>query len=187
MNTSGSSFETIFDEILKQKQILEDLQAENESLRQQLTDLRAGRGIFLDILGQRFPLTDNSDVSSLAIVSNEVVKDDTAPVPAAMLTTQAETAQQETAAIQNEALPPPSSETPIPSDDFLVEEVSENDILFPVPASSTFLEEAMIDEFSAASTQQMGVWSGPITNHPTLDEDEKATLRRELMGSFLLE
>ena len=186
MNTSGSSFETIFDEILKQKQLLEDLQAENESLRQQLTDLRAGRGIFLDILGQRFPLTDNSNVSSLAIVSNEVVKDDTAPVPAAILTAQAETAQQETAAIQNEALSPPS-ETPIPSDDFLVEEVSENDALFPVPASSTFLEEAMIDEFSAASTQQMGVWSGPITNHPTLDEDEKATLRRELMGSFLLE
>ena len=186
MNTSGSSFETIFDEILKQKQLLEDLQAENESLRQQLTDLRAGRGIFLDILGQRFPLTDNSNVSSLAIVSNEVVKDDTAPVPAAILTAQAETAQQETAAIPNEALSPPS-ETPIPSDDFLVEEVSENDALFPVPASSTFLEEAMIDEFSAASTQQMGVWSGPITNHPTLDEDEKATLRRELMGSFLLE
>jgi hypothetical protein len=31
------------------------------------------------------------------------------------------------------------------------------------------------------------VWSGPITNHPTLDEEEKETLRRELSGSFLLE
>ena len=90
MNTSGRSFETILDEILKQKQLLEDLQAENESLHQQLTDLRAGRGIFLNILGQPFPLTGNSDVSSLAIVSNEIVKDDTAPVPAAMLTALAE-------------------------------------------------------------------------------------------------
>src|SRR5947209_19882829 len=131
-------------------------------------------------------MTDNLGLAPRATVANKLLKDDQAPVPAAILTAQAETAQQETAAIPNEALSPPS-ETPIPSDDFLVEEVSENDALFPVPASSTFLEEAMVYEFSAASTQQMGVWSGHITNHPTLDEDEKATLRRELMGSFLLE
>jgi len=55
---------------------------------------------------------------------------------------------------------------------------------------SAFLEEALIDEFSTASTRQMGqlaVWSGPITNPPTFDEKEKETLRRELSGSFLLE
>lgn len=187
MNKSGSSFESILDEILKQKQLLEDLQAENESLRQQLTDLRAGRGIFLDILGQRFPVAGNSGVSSPAVVSHEVINDDTAPAPATMLTAQADPTRQKTAAILSEVLPPPTFETPIPSDDFLVEEVSENDTLFAVPTSSTFLEDALIDEFSAASTLQMGVWSGPITNHPNLDEDEKAALRRELMGSFLLE
>ena len=187
MNTSGSSFESILEVILKQKQILEDLQAENESLHQQLTDLRAGRGIFLDILGQRFPLTGNWDVSSSAVVSNEEVKDEPTLVPATMVTPQTDPASQETTAIPSEVLPLPTSEMPVSSDDFLVEEVSESDTLFTAPASSTFLEDALIDEFSSASTRQMGVWSGPTTNHPTLDEDEKATLRRELMGIFLLE
>jgi hypothetical protein len=55
---------------------------------------------------------------------------------------------------------------------------------------SSFLEEAMLDEFSTAATREMGqvaVWSGPITNPPTFDEKEKENLRRELSGSFLLE
>ena len=55
---------------------------------------------------------------------------------------------------------------------------------------SSYLEEAMLDEFSAAATREMGqvaVWSGPITNPPTFDEKEKENLRRELSGSFLLE
>ena len=58
------------------------------------------------------------------------------------------------------------------------------------PTISTYLEDAMLDEFSEAATREMSqvaVWSGPITNPPTFDEKEKEHLRRELSGSFLLE
>ena len=58
MKTSGSNFELIMQELLKQKQLLEDLQSENEELHRQLTELREGRGIFVDILGERFTLVD---------------------------------------------------------------------------------------------------------------------------------
>src|SRR6266849_3617877 len=111
MKTSGSSFESILEEVLKQKQLLEDLQAENETLRQQLTELRAGRGIFLDILGLRIPLAGNADVSSLAAVSNGVVKEDTIPTPATILTAPADPSLQETTAIANEVLQPSTPET----------------------------------------------------------------------------
>ncbi len=53
----------------------------------------------------------------------------------------------------------------------------------------TFLEEIMIDEFAAASTSPIAVWQGPVKNQQQeqIDEAKKAALRRELMGSFLLE
>jgi len=53
----------------------------------------------------------------------------------------------------------------------------------------TFLEEIMIDEFAASSTASMAVWKGPAKKQQQeqIDEEQKAALRRELMGSFLLE
>ncbi len=180
MNTSVNSFELILEEVLKQKQVLEDLRAENEALRQQLTALRAGQGIFIDILGYRIQLASEMHEES----SEEIVvlsKEDTTPTLSVTPSPRSELPAQET--------PAPAGETIAPLDDsdkFLIEEVSDNGTPFPVTASS-FLEEAMLDEFSTATTRQMGAWPGPITNHPTLDESEKAALRRELMGSFLLE
>ena len=55
----GNYFDHIAQEILKQKQLMDQLVAENRELRQQLAELRAGRGIFVDIAGSRFALRDS--------------------------------------------------------------------------------------------------------------------------------
>ena len=53
-------FDQLAQEILKQKQRMDQLEAENRELHQQIADLRAGRGIFVDISGRRFSLRDES-------------------------------------------------------------------------------------------------------------------------------
>ncbi len=234
MRSNGSSFETILEALVKQKQVLEDLQAEHEALRQQLSDLRAGHGISVEILGVRIPLVavPGTDVAGTDEVKHgdtllATTVEDTAPVRAAVpaaaddslqettaivpavnadLALQQTTAfiapandlaLQQTTAISGEVLQAPLRETPQPDADFLIEDVAENDSLFsPVPSSS-FLEDALLAEFSTASNRHAGNWTGPntsgpltngpITNNPDLDEDEKAALRRALTGSYILE
>ncbi len=177
MQTSGSNFELIMQELLKQKQLLEDLQSENEELHRQLADLREGRGVLVDIQGKRFPLID-------------LLVRDPENTPATPI---ADLSLQETREILSENLPPstPIPQTPLSAVDSLVEDVANEDLpTYMGPTSSTYLEDAMLDEFSEAATREMGqvaVWSGPITNPPTFDEKEKENLRRELSGSFLLE
>lgn len=171
MKTSGSSFEQIMEEVLRQQRRYEDSQKENTELRRQLAELREGHGIFVEILGERFPLA-----AKPVDVSPEI-----AP------TAQADLSLQETVAITSEAVPSPLPETPLLATEFTVEEVTEDEPALASPAMQDFLEEALLDELSNASTRQMAVWSGPITNHPVFDEQEKETLRRELSGSFLLE
>jgi len=174
MKTSGSNFELIMQEVLKQKQLLEDLLSENDELHRQLAGLREGRGIFVDILGKRFPLVELPESDS----SNREA------------TPGADLSLQETTEILSESLPSSIPETPVPA---LKSSVEEDQEVLPTsitPTMSTYLEEAMLDEFSAAATREMSqiaVWSGPITNPPTFDEKEKENLRRELSGSFLLE
>jgi len=171
MKTSGSSFEQIMEEVLKQQQVYEESQKENIELRRQLAELREGHGIFVEILGERFPLAAKPVDLSPAIA------------PAA----QADLSFQETVAITSEVAASPLPETPLPATEFTVEEVMEDEPALASPAMQGFLEEALLDEFSNVSTRQMAVWSGPVTNHPVFDEQEKETLRRELSGSFLLE
>jgi hypothetical protein len=183
MNTSSNGFELILDEVIKQKQVLEELEAENEALRQQLADLLAGKGISVDIQGHRYMLNFEDHISSTNVVSasatnNEIAE---APAPDTQISQPVEPVSDGSVAILNETPTPRDT-----SDDFLLEEFSGNGTPFPATASS-FLEEALLEEFANAATHQMHVWNGPITNHPTLDEKEKASLRRELMGSFLLE
>src|SRR5215467_12926984 len=177
MKTSSSYFELIMEELLKQKQLLEDLQLENDELQNQLADLREGRGVFVDILGKSFPLVDISGSAS----------------PKRITAYDPDLSLQETKEILIETLPPPISmpETPAIAFDSSVEDVAKEDLpTYVTPTTPTYLEEAMLDEFSEAATREMGqisVWSGPITNPPTFDEKEKENLRRELSGSFLLE
>jgi cell division protein FtsB len=56
----GNKFEQIAQELVKQKHLMDQLVAENRELRQQLAELRAGRGIFVEIAGSRFALRDDS-------------------------------------------------------------------------------------------------------------------------------
>jgi hypothetical protein len=183
MSTSGTSFDLILEEVLKQKRVLEELQAENEALRQQLADLRAGKGISIDIEGQRFPLHFEDQTFLNEAAPDASQKEVHTPSPEEVPSLPVGPVSEGATAILNEVHPEEAKDT---SGDFLLEEVSDNGTPFPATASS-FLEEAMLEEFASASTRQMNVWSGPITDHPTLDEHEKASLRRELMGSFLLE
>jgi len=174
MKTSSSNFELIMQEVLKQKQLLEGLLSEKDELHRQLAELREGRGIFVDILGERFTLVDVQVSDS----------------PDRIATPEADLSLQETAEILSESLPTSIPETPLTAFESSVEEAQEDLPTYTTPTMSSYLEEAMLDEFSAAATREMGqvaVWSGPITNPPTFDEKEKENLRRELSGSFLLE
>jgi len=107
MKTSGSSFEQIMEEVLRQQQLYEDSQKENTELRRQLAELREGHGIFVEILGERFPLA-----AKPVDISPEIA-------PAA----QADLALHETVAITSEAVASPLPETPLPTTEFTVEEV----------------------------------------------------------------
>jgi len=174
MNTSGSNFELIMQEVLKQKQLLEDLQSENDELQRQLAELREGHGIFVDILGKSFPLVDIPVGAS----------------PDRTATSDTDLSLQETTEILSESLPSSIPVTPVSALESSAKEVQEELPTYVTPTMSSYLEEAMLDEFSAAATREMGqvaVWSGPITNPPSFDEKEKENLRRELSGSFLLE
>ena len=160
----GSNFDLIAQELLKHQQIMEEMEAENRWLRQELADLRAGRGIFLEIEGRRIPLIASADSAPQI----PLLVEQTAPMPEAVL------------------------EENIP--------VRQHNTTIPLPAEeeqkferASFLEEIMIDEFSAALTSPTAVWQGPVQKRETIkkpeqvDEDEMAALRRDLMGSFLLE
>jgi cell division protein FtsB len=53
-------FDQLAQEIFKQKQLMDRLEAENRELRRQLAELRAGRGIYVDVSRSRFSLRDGS-------------------------------------------------------------------------------------------------------------------------------
>lgn len=53
-------FDQLAQEIFKQKQRMDQLEAENRELHRQIAELRAGRGIYVDISGSRFALRDGS-------------------------------------------------------------------------------------------------------------------------------
>jgi hypothetical protein len=166
MEAIDKSFELVTQALLKQKQYLEELQRENQELHQQLADLRAGNGISIDILGQRFLLAvtaPDGDVMLEATLQTSVV---THQAPKGPLFEVPET---------------PAPGKNLSDMDRTTEELS------PSP-SSEFLHEMIIDEFATAATSPMAVWRGP-TKKPQAndDEEEKAALRRQLMGSFLLE
>ncbi len=174
MKTTGSDFELIMQEVLKQKQLLEDLLSENDELYRQLAELRDGRGIFIDILGKCFPLIDISVEDS----------------PNSTATQETDLSLQETTEIVRESLSSSTLETPVPAVKSPTEEAEEDLPTYVTSSKSMYLEEAMLNEFSALATPEMGQvasWSGPITNPPSFDEKEKENLRRELTGSFLLE
>lgn len=185
---SASSFELIAQELVKQQQHMQMLDAENRELRRQLADLRAGYGIFIEIAGQRFSLADEI----LPPQSSTISPEEDLPMPRTttslqeapfvsaneVIDTQDEEEEESIPVVESVAAEAP----PVEIASFLEEEESEQEV-------PTFLEEIMLDEFAAAATSPIAVWNGPIQKQESesIDEEQKATLRRELMGSFLLE
>lgn len=165
METIDKSFALVTQALLKQKQYLEELERENQELHQQLADLRAGNGISIDILGQRFLL-------AVTAPDSEAILEATLQTP--VVTHQAPN-------VPMFEVP----ETPAPGKN-LSDMDRTTEELSPSP-SPAFLQEMIFDEFATAATSPMAVWHSPTTKPPANDEEEKAALRRELMGSFLLE
>jgi hypothetical protein len=187
MSMSDSSFEFILQALRTQKQCLEQLQAENSELHHQLADLRNGQGIFVEILGSRFALVGTQPLALAALVHE---------------TTQ-EASTLELALVQTVDTPamPFIPETPRPVEPIeeympLQEQVTEE---MTPSFSSSLLEDEMDrmdridgvdeDEFADSVTSPIAVWKGAEANPrpKNINEDEKAALRRELIGSFLLE
>ncbi len=175
---AGSSFEQLMEEVLNQKRYMEELLAENYQLRRQLAGLRDGRGIFLEIKGQRFSLVGET-AADYPLVEPEQQKTIVAEQATVIMPVSE-------AAIGTGILP----ETPVPStDEFEQLPYSLNEEQEEVLAkSSSILESLLVDEFATAATSPMAVWQGSKTRKLTaIDEEEKAALRKQLVGSFLLE
>ncbi|GHO91422.1 hypothetical protein KSF_014700 [Reticulibacter mediterranei] len=175
---NGASFDLIAHELLKQKYIMEKLLEENRELRRQIAQLRAGHGIFVEIGGQRIAL-------NLLLEDAAPATPVTRPAPAAQ---PAKAIAPITPAPQTEESADLSQPTDpripvIPKAAAAPPRKQENEKKAP----STFLEEMMVDEFSAAMTSQTAVWTGPAKQPEITDDEEKAALRKQLMGSFLLE
>lgn len=175
---SDNSFERILQEVHNQKVHLEALLAENADLRRQLADLRAGRGIFVEIVDKHFALigdpimsTEDASTASVSFMNDQVADKLTIfeDAPASSLL---------------ETLLPTADEI---EDTEYVQHESALELVGP-DDNSTFLEEILVDEFAAASTLSMPAPKQTSTRKlAQIDESEKETLRKELVGSFLLE
>ncbi len=209
---SDSNFDLILQELLHQQEIMETLETENRELRRQLADLREGRGIFIEIDGVHFALRCEADklpaesLPTARIATVITGQEETAVFAAQELSSNAD--QQsfvEESAQDTVEMPPTISEAPTTMN-FLLDD--EPVTTFP------FLQETIEEEASAIATSKMAIWGeSPSTPFPPIpasqsdtealpgpaqktaqpakpaliDEDEKAALRRELIGSFLLE
>jgi hypothetical protein len=207
---SDGSFDLILQELLHQQEIMNKLEAENRELQQQLADLREGRGIFVEINGIRFPLISESGTpGNIPAPAESLPTAPMMPVQAKQEEVPAFAAQETESDQQSfvEEAEPVISEKPR---NFLLED-DEPITTFP------FLQESLEEEASAIATNKMAIWgespstpfpavpsSQPVTELMTepiqkpvasdkpqqpapIDEDEKAALRRQLIGSFLLE
>ena len=144
MQTSDHGFEQIMSAVLEQRQVWEKLQAENRELRQQLVELRAGRGIYIEIANQRFELVWESNKAGTQAAETSTGK-------------------------RTQATKSPKSAAQPAS-----------------PAPAGVLEEMLLDELSSAMNNRMGP-SGEHKSAASFNEEQKANLRRDLAGSFLLE
>ncbi len=160
-----SSFDSIAQEVIKQQHLMQQMQIENRELRRQIADLKAGRGLFIEIGGQQFtPREEQDTIPSTRVTVPEAQN---VAVPSSVTTT---------SNVEISEPPQPQKEEGTPH-----QEKDEK------PTTPTFLEEIMIDEFAIASTSPTAIWSAPIEKQKATEEEQMAALRRELMGSFLLE
>lgn len=182
----GSSFDLIAQELLRQKQVMEQMEDENRELRRQLADLREGRGIFVEIDGQRFSLASEyiepSEITSVEAMPVETVEP-VAIEPEPQPEPEPVVARHDITQDETEELVMSIPETPRPTIDFY----EDNEEAEEQTTGPTFLEEVMIDEFASAATSPLSVWSAPKQEQKPEVDEELATLRRQLIGSYLLE
>lgn len=190
-----SNFDVIAQALLMQKQVMEQLEEENRELRRQLSDLHEGRGIFVEICGRRFALQVDQVSAPVTKTTIPLTSATSEPVPLPPVP-QPVTSIPQAVPSESPDFPltdeisslPDIDEPPTPS---LPETAHATTELFDDeeahPITATFLEEMMLDEFASAATGPMAVWPGPVKKQEAIDEEEKAALRRELIGSFLLE
>ncbi len=176
MSMSDSSFEFILQALRSQKQRLEELQAENSELHQQLTALRNGHGIFVEILGTPFALVktqQSGEMQASTMIQDAPTMQIAQTILAPMLPNVPET---------------PRPLEPIEGHIALQDQATEEISPFLSPAPS-FLEEVDEDDFLNSVSSPIAIWSGEETNprQKNVEEDENAALRRQLIGSFLLE
>lgn len=178
MSMSDSSFEYILQALRMQKQYLEQLQAENSTLRHQLADLHSGQGIFVEILGTRFALVGTQPL--------EVRAHETAQEAPTLELALAPTVEAPTTTM------PFIPETPRPVElieEYMAPQEQVTEEIAPSFSSSLLEDEMDEDDFTDSVTSPVAVWKGAEANPRSkgINEDEKAALRRELIGSFLLE
>jgi len=196
----GNNFEHIAQEIIHLQQRMAALRAENTDLRQQLSNLRSGRTILVEIAGKRFSFSVDATEAPAqnAVDATEAPAQNAVDAPKApaqeATTTPALPEQPSTPPIQLEPSSSISSTVEVPQDypttprikalqDEEKDDAEEKNRARP----STFLEEIMLDEFAAAASTPLAIWTGPLKKPEPISEDQKEALRRELMGSFLLE
>jgi len=193
---SGSSFDSIAQAILQQQYIMEKLKEENSELRRQLAELRTGHGIFVEIGGQQIALSQlmeeveaspTPSTENVRQMAEQVTKTEIAPAivdsPTVATTPVATTEYLQPTDPRIPKFPETVAVTPSKRETEQKAPAISNEQKAP----STFLEEMMIDEFSAAMTSPIAVWTGPSKQPEITDEEKKAALRKELLGSFLLE
>ncbi len=164
----GGSFEQLMQEVLLQQQLKEDLEVENRELRQRIAELRRGHTILLEILGQQFTLA-----GELLDIPHSVSPGELPP--------RLEQDQPTQGAL------PAIAETPQPDTEQMRRLDSPiQDYESALPPSA--LEEMFGNEFGI-ETIDSAVWARPEKKpqQKDINEHEKAALRRELSGSFLLE
>lgn len=184
----GSSFDLIAQELLRQKQVMDQMENENRELRRQLADLREGRGIFVVIEDRSFSLFNESTTSYASSAPAEETAEEVTPlevVEPVAVEAEPAVAQLDVAQDETEELVMSIPETSHTTVDFYAGNAEAGE----QTTGPTFLEEVMIDEFSAAATRPLSVWSAPAQEKkPEADADEElAVLRRQLIGSYLLE
>jgi hypothetical protein len=176
----GTLFDRLIREIFRHKRLMEHLQEENRELRRQLADLREARGISVEICGKRFALIQQPTPAPAQVSAAPVLTSSSTPDP--LVAVSAGSAAQQLPASHD----PGAELTEIPTHPLPATPLSASQPLEEDEASiRTFLEEMMMDEFvaaEAASPNPTATWSQQST-----EEDESAALRRQLIGSFLLE
>jgi hypothetical protein len=180
----GSSFDPLLEELQQLQHVMQELERTNQELRLQLANLRMGKGIILDIAGKRFVLSPDAII---APPSNEAQ-----PIPQTSATATTFPSTRKTNMLP---LLAPSVEEQATQATITTPQISGPQVPAVIAPPSniadeedaSFLEEIMYDEFANQMTNPISVWTGPAKKPLNPEEEKKATLRRELMGSFLLE